>query len=150
MLIRRCVVVLVAVLTLPGCVPTSWLPDSSGFLYVKPVKGKMPFDPPTAMQLVHFDLQKKAGRVVVQDIGKGTIWPAVSPDGKRIAVAHFKGGIARKDEASEPKTVQVAVYDFQGKLLKESKVLAWRRRPRPAYLWEAAPAACYSGHQITK
>ena len=124
MLIRRCVPVLIAVLTLPGCVPTTWLPDSSGFVYVKPIKGKMPFDPPTGAQLIHFDLQKKAGLVVVQDIGIGTMWPAISPDGKGIAIARFKG------EAGKAKTVQVAVFDFQGKLAKESKVFA--EAPPPA------------------
>jgi hypothetical protein len=104
---------------LPGCVPTTWLPDSSGFVYVKPIKGKGPSAPATGGQLVHYDLQNKAGRVVVADIGPGTIWPAVSPDGKRIAVARFKG------EASKATTVQIVLYDLQGKQLEESKDFVW-------------------------
>ena len=54
-------------LCLTGCVPTTWLPDSSGFIYVKPIKGKTPLDPVSG-QLVHFDLQKKTARVIVEEI----------------------------------------------------------------------------------
>jgi WD40-like Beta Propeller Repeat len=116
---RRILLSLLLALALPGCIPTTWLPDSSGFIYVKPIKGKEPFAPTTGGQLVHYDLQKKAGRVLVADIGRGTMWPALSPDGKRIAVSRFKG------EAGQAKTVQIAFYDLAGKLLKESKELAW-------------------------
>ena len=104
---------------LPGCIPTTWLPDSSGFIYVKPIKSKEPNARATGGQLIHFDVQKKAGQVLVADIGPGTNWPAVSPDGKRIAVARFKG------EVGKATTVQIVLYDFQGKLLEESKGSIW-------------------------
>ena len=105
-------------LALTGCVPTVWLPDSSGFIYVKPIKGKMPTDPPSG-QLVHFDLQKKTSRVIVPDIGVGTNWPALSPDGKRIAVATFKG------DPKTARTIRIALHDLQGKRLHETKELPW-------------------------
>jgi WD40-like Beta Propeller Repeat len=116
---RRLIAVFLFALALPGCVPTTWLPDSSGFIYVKPIKGTQPSARATGGPLVHYDLEKKAGRVVVADIGPGTIWPAISPDGKSIAVARFKG------ELGKGTTVQIVLYDLQGKLLKESKELVW-------------------------
>src|SRR6185369_4601893 len=79
----------IGALVLPGCVPTTWLPDSSGFLYVKPVAAKKAGDPPSG-QLLHYDLKTKNTRVVVNDIGAGTMWPAVSGDGKRVAIYKFK------------------------------------------------------------
>jgi WD40-like Beta Propeller Repeat len=101
--------------SLTGCVPTTWLPDSSGFIYIKPIKVA---GAPSG-QLVHFDLQKKTNHVVVEDIGAATIWPAVSPDGKRIAVARIAGGF------KEARTVQIALYDLQGKQVHLSKAFAW-------------------------
>jgi hypothetical protein len=107
-----------AVLFLPGCVPVTWLPDSSGFVYVHRVKAKNP-DDPWMGRLVHFDLKKNAPRIVVNDIGPDTFWPAVSPDGKRIATARFKG------EPNGPKTVQIVVWDFDGKQIQQSKGFPW-------------------------
>jgi hypothetical protein len=105
-------------LCLTGCVPTTWLPDSSGFIYVKPIKGKNPFDPPSG-QLVHFDLQKKTSRIIVDDIGVGTNWPALAPDGKRIAIARFSG------DPKQPRTVQIVLFDMAGKELRKTKDLPW-------------------------
>jgi hypothetical protein len=113
-----------SMLTLPGCVPVAWLPDSSGFIYTKTIKGKTPLDPPLGAQLVVYDLPKKASRVLVENIGSGTMWPAISPDGKRIAVARFKGEADKKDNKT-PKSIQVVVYDIQGKPIKESKEFVW-------------------------
>jgi Tol biopolymer transport system component len=110
--------VAVGALALPGCVPTVWLPDSSGFIYVKPIKAKNPGDPPTG-QLVHFDVKTKTSRVIVDKIDATTGWPALSPDGKRIAVARLKG------KFKEAKTLQVVLYDFQGKQLHQSKEFPW-------------------------
>jgi hypothetical protein len=115
---RRFLPILALALAQTGCVPTVWLPDSSGFVYVKPTKGKTPADPPSG-QLVHFDVQKKTNRVIVEDIGTGTNWPALSPDGKRIAVANFKGN------PKVAQTVQITLYDLQGKKLHQTKDLPW-------------------------
>src|SRR5437867_1417969 len=81
-------VVALTLASLAGCVPTVWLPDSSGFIYIKPIKVA---DEPSG-QLMHFDLAKKTSRVIVKDVGAATTWPALSSDGKRIAVARRAGG----------------------------------------------------------
>jgi hypothetical protein len=65
-----------------GCVPgVSWLPDSSGFVDTGG-KGKK--------QLLLFEVATKKGRVLVADVG-GPGRPAVSPDGKRIALGRWLG-----------------------------------------------------------
>jgi hypothetical protein len=101
-----------------GCIPVTWLPDSSGFVYVKRHPAKGPKDLP-AIQLLHFDLKKNTSRVVVDRVVSNTNWPAVSPDGKRLAVARFARGV------KEGWTVQVVIYDLGGKQLHESKRFEW-------------------------
>jgi dipeptidyl aminopeptidase/acylaminoacyl peptidase len=101
-------------LALSGCVPTAWLPDSSGFVYVKPVS-----NPNDRTQLVHYDLKKKAGKVITNDCPGSTMWPAVNPDGKRVAVAEVKG------EMGKAKTLQLTVYGLDGKKLHTSKEFPW-------------------------
>jgi hypothetical protein len=113
--------VLLALGILPqaGCVPTVWLPDSSGFIYIKVSKvGE-------STALAHFDVKTKKERIIVADIGVSTLWPAVSPDGKRIAVGRLRGG--RK----EPITLQIIVYNMEGKELQKSKPHAWAPPPTP-------------------
>jgi hypothetical protein len=109
-----------AAMSMTGCVPTTWLADSSGFIYVKPitVAGE------SSRQLLHYDLQKKTSRVIVEDVGKATMWPALSPDGKRIAVARLNGG------PKEAKAIQIVLYDFQGKELHISKAEPWSLAPK--------------------
>jgi hypothetical protein len=111
-----------AATSLTGCVPTVWLPDSSGFIFVKPIK--VAGEP--SGQLVHYDLQKKTSRVIVEDIGKATVWPALSSDGKRIAVARSTGA------PKQAKTLQIVLHDFEGKQLHLSPVFSWAPPPKEA------------------
>jgi hypothetical protein len=67
-----------------GCYPgVAWLPDSSGFLYQGPGG------------ITHYDLKTGKARVLIQDGKNTTQLPAVTPDGKRIAVAVPSGQVAR-------------------------------------------------------
>lgn len=112
--LASCLAVAAVCLALSGCVPTVWLPDSSGFVYAKPVKNLS-----DKTQLVHYDLKKKAGKVITNDCPGTTMWPAVAPDGKRVAVAEIKG------ELGKDKTLQITIYDFDGKRKGQSKELPW-------------------------
>src|SRR5262245_22606384 len=116
-------VMLLGNLALPGCVPVTWLPDSSGFVYVEPGNSK-DFGPPGPGKLMHFDLKKKAARLVLDNVDASTQWPAVSPDGKRIATARIKG------EEKKAKTIQIVQYDFDGKEVAKSKEFPWSKPPK--------------------
>ncbi len=79
---RRASLLLFALMFLPGCVlGVGWLPDSSGFYYTTP-SGK----------LMAYDLKAKKSRLVWEDAAAAeTTWPAVSGDGKAIALARLTG-----------------------------------------------------------
>jgi hypothetical protein len=95
-----------------GCIPgVGWLPDSSGFVFTAGAKNT---------RLVHYDLVRGRAEVLVEDTGAGTLWPAVSPDGKRIAVAK----LALK-QGQPQTTLQVVLYSRTGKELSRSKVFDW-------------------------
>lgn len=92
-----------------GCVNgVGWLPDSSGFIFTT-----------QHGHLVHYDVATKATRVLVEDTKSNTYWPAVSPDGKTVAVARLSF------EKERNARLQVVVYDRQGKVVHESKRLAF-------------------------
>jgi hypothetical protein len=104
----RCVAAAL-LLILCGCINgVGWLPDSSGFVFTT-ASGK----------LIHYDLKKRAAKVLVEDTKSNTFWPAVSPDGKQIAVARLEIGGNKKAE------LQVVVYDFAGKEAHQSPRLPW-------------------------
>src|SRR5262249_31789311 len=94
-----------------GCVPgVGWLPDSSGIIYT----GGKKYD-----RLIHSGLAGGKEKVLAATTGAPPLWPAVSPDGRKIAVA--KVNLEGKDRA----TVQVILYGRDGKELKRSKVFPW-------------------------
>jgi hypothetical protein len=85
---------------LPGCVlGVAWLPDSSGFFFTTP-KG----------DLVAYDYATKKQRVILRDKSAATTaWPAISPDGKKIALAQL-GASDDKNDA----VLEVVVCDLEG------------------------------------
>jgi hypothetical protein len=123
------ILLLVAALSSTGCVPgVAWLPDSSGFIYTS---GEH------FTRLVHYDLAKGQHQVLVEDTGAGTLWPALSPDGQRIAVARL---IPTKGQKQTQ--LQVILYSRAGKELSRSKVFDWidLKEPAPS---EAIPETYY-------
>jgi hypothetical protein len=102
---------LTGVMSAAGCLPgATWLPDSSGLVYTT-----------AGGELRIFDVTTGKTEVVTKS-GSGTIWPAVSPDGKRFAVASLTsrdaGGAGF--DAKYQLEVQVVVCDRAGKMLHKS------------------------------
>lgn len=114
----RTLVLLFAILfLLPGCFPgIAWKPDSSGFVYTDK-KGS---------RLLDFDLKTNKPRVLVADTGTHTSWPALSPDGKRIAVARHETRKGRTARA------QVILYSAAGKEERRSTWFEFQTKPSNA------------------
>jgi hypothetical protein len=105
-------------LTAPGCITmpnVTWTPDSKGFYYTGG-KGKC------YNKLYYFDVATNKVRLVVDFQGM-THWPAVSPDGMRVAVAVPLWDQVRDNALP----FQVVVYDATGKELQRSKPVSSRR-----------------------
>jgi hypothetical protein len=114
-----------------GCIPgITWLPDSSGFVYITGNDGQ---------DLVHFDLAKKTHRTIVSDRKLRTAWPAVSPDGKSVAVARLSRD---KDKGD---TLQLLIYDLGGKSKKQSKVFPLPQTGKPGNANEQIRTELYWG-----
>jgi hypothetical protein len=97
------VAVLTWCLTASGCIPgVTWTPDSKGFYFT----GGKDYN-----KLFYYDAATEKERVVVSDFKGTTHWPAVSPDGNRIAVAAAR---------ERGQYLQVVVYDAKGKELQQS------------------------------
>jgi hypothetical protein len=94
-----------------GCIlSVAWLPDSSGFVYTAA----------GGTRLVRYDLANKKQHVLVENTGAATLCPAVSPNGKRFAVAKLT-----LDAANKRSALQVILYDQKGKELKRSPAFNW-------------------------
>jgi hypothetical protein len=96
-----------------GCVPDAviWLPDSSGVIYTDK----------DGARLNHYDLGKKATRVICADTGTRTPWPAVSPDGSRVAVCRQ---VIIQPPNSKTKTTesQFIIYTLDGTEVHRSRI----------------------------
>src|SRR5580658_1466530 len=76
-----------------GCIPTVvWLPDSGGIIYTTtdwPGLDGGSFIPKELQgRLIQYDLKTKSARTIAK-AETNTIQPALSPNGKRIAVARI-------------------------------------------------------------
>lgn len=123
-----------------GCVPdVAWLPDSSGIIYTtthwqSQRSSALPEE--RNGWLMHFDLAKRTPRRIAKtDTGtingseakiwnSATIQPAISADGKRIAVARLN---VTQEQAP---TLQVVVYDLRGKEVHRSKTFEWGKKTK--------------------
>jgi hypothetical protein len=95
----------------------AWLPDSSGFVYTRCRHGS----DGGYNRIVYCDVVKEEVRMIVADTGTQTIRPAVSPDGKHIAVAELVA------TPGAPDMMQIVIYDLEGKEWQRSKPFAWSR-----------------------
>jgi hypothetical protein len=107
------VAVLATCLTTSGCIPgVAWMPDSRGFYFTA---GQ------NCQKLLYFDVAAKETRTVVADTGGSTIWPALSPDGRRVAVAV---PVERKGKEH----FQVVVYNTEGKEMQRTRAFRLERK----------------------
>src|SRR5207248_7817817 len=92
----------------------AWLPDSSGFVYT---------DSGEFQQLIHYDVAKGERRVLVEKLPAATMWPALSPDGKTVAVAR----LVRAQGMEKTLNLQVIEYDLKGKETHRSAEFLWTK-----------------------
>lgn len=90
-----------------GCVVgVAWLPDSSGFVYTT-----------SRGQVVHYDVATKTRKTLAEDPAAAvTAWPAISPDGKRIALVNL---------TEQGSRLSVTLLDCDGKATFRSEPYAW-------------------------
>jgi hypothetical protein len=101
--------VLAGCLTASGCIPgVTWTPDSRGFYFTG---GK------DYQKILYYNVADRRARPVVADTGGATLWPAVSPDGQRVAVA-----VPAQHEGKDH--FQVVVYDAKGKEVQRSRAVS--------------------------
>ena len=129
--------IVLAMIACAGCLPTvSWLPDSGGIIYTTTDWPGLDNDSaiiarrggrwmPKELQgrLIHYDLKTKLTRIIAK-AETSTIQPALSPNGRQIAVARLKL------EKGNQTTLQVVVYDLAGKEIQRSKLFEWGGVPK--------------------
>jgi hypothetical protein len=71
--------------------------------------------------LIRYDLKRKASKVIVADTKTVTPWPAISKDGKKIAVAEHTSSYVKGSREVKHK-LWIIVYDLDGKQLSRTKV----------------------------
>src|SRR4051812_35566409 len=103
----RLALVLFLVLPATGCLPDAvvWSPDGKSLVWTED----------RGTRVVVYDLAGRERHVVEDNTEGQTTWPAVSPDGKLVAVAR-----AVRDE-DEPVTLEIALLNREGEEVKTSK-----------------------------
>jgi len=130
-----------ATFVLAGCVPTTWLPDSSGFIYVKPRrKARRIVDPPTSVALMQYDLQKKTSRQIVEDIGT-----------PRLAWRSARWQTCRGRQVTggpkEAKTAQIVDLRYAGQATQANQGVRLDAGQRAVFI--GGPRACCFGRPRT-
>ena len=103
-----------------GCVPVVWLPDSSGFIYTTGKHYEI---------LMHYDVASGQRRQIARTQGSSPT-PALSPDGRQVAVA----SLTRGDDGNTL-CAEIFIYDLKGREVHRSKKFEWgplREDPPPA------------------
>jgi hypothetical protein len=117
---------LISVLLLVGCEPTdgvTWLPDSSGFVVVQKARG---FESQEAapLDLYLFDTVSKTSTPLLTETESRTLRPALSPDGKLIALGRLE------IHSHKPSTLSIIFIDRNGKEQKRSTPFSVIPTPR--------------------
>jgi hypothetical protein len=145
---------LLALLANTGCIPdVAWLPDSSGIIYTTTDWGNRRSSALPKERngwLMHFDLAARTPRRIAEtDTGtierseltiwsSATIQPALSADGKRIAVARLDV------KQEQTPALQVIVYDLQGQEVHRSRRFEWGEKPERLIGREGYPQLFWS------
>jgi hypothetical protein len=93
-----------------GCqsLGVTWLPDSTGLVFAV-------FDRESEFAIGHYDLKSKSAKLIRHGV---TVVPAVSPDGKRVAIADLLQG-----DATHPTRLEIVISSLDGRELSRSKPL---------------------------
>jgi hypothetical protein len=102
----------IPLLAAAGCFPKNvlWLPDSSGIIYTDK----------ESTRIVRYDLAKQSRKMIVENTNTKTPWPAISPDGRTVAVLkELHSG--KKNSYITTIRHQVVIYDLDGTEVSRSK-----------------------------
>jgi hypothetical protein len=109
----------IVLVTCTGCVSVAWLPDSSGFIYSAPL-GQAQHWRQLPWRLMHYDVSTKKTCIVREKVPAYCPWPALSADGKEIAMAAVVGKNRGKP------MLTIIFYDLAtGKEMRRSAEFAW-------------------------
>jgi hypothetical protein len=101
---------LLAALLAAGCFDgIAWFPDSSALVFTEK----------DGRRLVRYDIKTSQRQTLVEDTRAATLWPAISPDGKRIAVATWQ------HEKHRPSLLQVVIFLSTGAEEWRSTAFEW-------------------------
>jgi dipeptidyl aminopeptidase/acylaminoacyl peptidase len=96
----------------PGCSEPSWMPGGAGLVCV----GREPSGAPRLMQAFGARTSVAFESPIAAPMD-GTTWPAVSPDGRSIAVSFERSHLFETTKRNESFASMIAVVDFRGGLL---------------------------------